>query len=109
MRAGELDRRVSLRRYTVKKDAFNADVPSWPEFACVRAAKTDVSDGERLRAAEQGASVTTRFKIRWSRLAATLTARDRLECEGRAYDVVGVKEIGRREGLEITANRRGDA
>ncbi len=34
--------------------------------------------------------------------------KDRVRFEGRVYDIVGVKEIGRREGLEITAVARPD-
>jgi SPP1 family predicted phage head-tail adaptor len=110
MQAGPLDRRVTLLRLRPgARDAMNAPVELWDELATVRGSKTDVSDAEKLRAAQAGATITTRFRIRWSQLAKGLTAKDRLSCEGRTYDVSGVREIGRHEGLEITGNARGDA
>lgn len=109
MKAGALDRRLTLRRAAVEKNEFNEDERTWADFATVWASKEDVKDAERVRAAQTGASLTTRFRIRWSALASTVTAEDQLTCEGRLYAVVAVKEIGRREGLEITATAQADA
>jgi SPP1 family predicted phage head-tail adaptor len=108
MRAGELDRRLTLFRAVRATDALNAKVTSWSRLATVAAAKADVSDAERIRAQQAGVAHTTRFRIRWSSCAAQLLAGDRVRCEGRDFEVVGLKELGRREGLEITANARGD-
>lgn len=108
MQAGKLDRRVTLRRFTTSKDAFNADVPTWGDLATVWASKDDVSDAERNRAAQVGASVTTRFQIRYSDAVADLGPKDQLICEGRTYAISAVKELGRRSGLEITASARTD-
>lgn len=108
LRAGDLDRRLRLQRLTFMKDSFNADVPVWSDILEVAASKLDVSDAERLANAEVGAVVTTRFRIRWSPEVADLSAKDRGICEGATYEITGVKELGRREGLELTAARRGD-
>jgi head-tail adaptor len=74
----------------------------------VWAEKLDISDGERLRGEQVGASITTRFRVLYSPVYADLNAKDALLLEGRRYDIVGVKEIGRREGLEITATATTD-
>lgn len=108
MRAGELDRRLTLCKAVRTKGDLNATVTDYPELATVWASKADVSDAERIRAQQAAAAHTTRFQIRWSPMAAQLVALDRVECEGRVYEVTGVKEIGRRDGLEITADARGD-
>lgn len=108
MRAGDLNRRVALERHGVARDEWNNPIEGWGPLATVWASKTDVSDTERLRAAEVGSTLTTRFVIRWSRTVADLNAKDRLTCEGLAYGIVGVKEIGRREFIEITASARSD-
>jgi len=109
LRAGDLDRRVELQRLVVTRDRMNAPVQNWSTLAEVAASLFDVSDAERLSNAEVGASVTTRFRIRWSPDVADLNAKDRLVCEGAVYAISGVKQVGRRDGLEITAARRGDA
>lgn len=108
MRAGELDRRLTLRRRTVEANAANEDVETFIDLATVWASKKDVSDGERVAAMQVGSEITTRFQIRWSADWSDLNPKDRCACEGREFEVVGVKEIGRREGIEITAVARTD-
>lgn len=103
MRAGALDRRVTLRHATITKDEYNANVETWADLATVWASKADISDAERVRAQQTGARVTTRFQIRWNTTVSALTTRDQLVCEGRTYQVAAIKEMGRRSGLEITA------
>lgn len=107
--AGDLDRRIQFRRATLqdgplgRKEVFaDHGTPVW-------ASKRDVSDGERVRAAEVQAQITTRFVVRWSSFSAALTPKDRLVCGGLEYDISGIKEIGkRRTYLEITAATRVD-
>ena len=106
--AGSLDRRVRLERATSQANAFNEPVQTWTPIATVWASKKDVSDRERLASAQVGASLTTRFQIRWSSLVADLNSKDRLVCEGRTYEIAAVRELGRREGLEISATARAD-
>lgn len=53
-------------------------------------------------------TLTTRFVIRWSKTVTDFNTKDRLVCEGLEYGVVGVKELGRRQYLEITAAARSD-
>lgn len=106
--AGDLDRRVQFRRATLVDDGFQ-QVETWGNHGNpVWASKTDVSDGERWRAGEVGASITTRFVVRSSTFTRDLTPKDRLICDGPEYDISGIKEIGRRDRLEITASVRVD-
>ncbi|QDP57384.1 MAG: putative head completion protein [Prokaryotic dsDNA virus sp.] len=110
MDAGRMDRRITLERFTeVGRDAFNDPIMDWaPICPPVWASKEDIRDGERWSAQEVGAEVTTRFQVRWSSAVADFNPKDRVLFGGRVYDVVAAKEIGRREGLEITANARAD-
>ena len=106
MDAGALDRRVQVRRAGLVDDGFG-QVEAWADHgAPVWAAKKDISDGERFRALAVAANVTTRFQLRLSAFTAGITPADRLVCEGREYDISGIKEIGRRVGLEVTATAR---
>lgn len=108
MRAGPMDRRITIERYGVTYNDDNEPVSAWTELAKRWASKQDVSDGEKIRAAEVGATVTTRFQLRWDSVTETITATDRLVYDGQVYEIEGTKEINRREGIEITASRQND-
>lgn len=102
--SGALDRRITLlRRGETGKDAWNNPILDWAPLATVWAAKRDVSDEEKLRSSQTLATLTTRFRIRWSSVVKDLNPKDRVRFDGRDYAIAAVKEIGRRVGLEITA------
>ena len=108
VRSGPLDRRVTIQRATVTVDDFGGETTAWSDVATVWGSKTDVPDGERWRAAEVAATITTRFQIRWSADVSSVSPKDRLYCEGRTYDISHIKELPRRVGLEITARARAE-
>lgn len=108
MRAGELDRRITIDQAVTANNALNEPIQTWISLATVWAKVTPVSDGERMRASEVSAQITTRFLIRWSSAMSEVTPKDRVVYAGRTYDIFFVKEIGRREGIEISAAARAD-
>lgn len=108
MKAGSLDRRITILRASVSRNSFNEELPTWNPMATVAAGAVPVSDGERQRAGETLATSKYRFTVRHSAMAATVDPRDRIKFEDRLFDVNGVKEIGRREGYEITATARAE-
>lgn len=109
MRAGQLDRVVTIRRKTISRDGFNSSVAAWADLVTIRASRPDVSDAERQRAAQVGATITSRFQVRRAEVP-DLTAQDQLVCDGRTFAIVGVKEVGGRfEGWEISAAAQADA
>jgi SPP1 family predicted phage head-tail adaptor len=105
MQAGKLDRRIAVERATTAKNDFGEEVPTWAPLSTVWAQVLPISDQERWRASEVSATVSTRFRIRWG---LGVTAEDRIVYEGRVYEISGVKELGRREGQEVTAAARAD-
>ena len=107
--AGALDRRVRIERRSGQTNGFGETIETWLDMGAVWASRWDVSDSEQMKAAELGGAVTTRFKVRYSSLTETIGARDRLRSEGRVYEVTGVKQIGRREIIEITTVVRTEA
>ena len=106
--AGKLDRKIVLQRFTSTRDEFNEPVLTWATLATRSASYEPLSDGERFRAGETAANASARFVIRYSAAAADLDPKDRLTFEGVTYEIVRVKEIGRREGIEITTSVRAD-
>jgi len=105
MEAGTLDRRIIIQRAQITTDASGGEVETWLPHLAVWASVEPILDGERWRAAEIAAHVTTRFVIRWG---AGVTVEDQVVYEGRVYDIEAIKEIGRREGQEITAAARAE-
>lgn len=109
IRSGELDRRIIIMRAAVEDDGLSSVPGAMAALATRWAKKTDVSDGERIRASEQGQEITSRFLVRDDSVTRTITGKDMLVCEGRTYAISGTKEYGgRRVGIEITATARPD-
>lgn len=108
MGAGAFDRRIRFRRAKLEDDGLST-VEVWADHgAPVWASRRDISDAERWRAGEVQAHVTTRFVVRSSAFTRGIDPRDRLICDGREFEIVGIKEVGRRDRLEITAAARAD-
>lgn len=109
MKAGKLDRRILIEKKAVVQNDLGEEVETWTTLATVWGSKQDISDGERVAAAEVSATITTRFRIRYSSAVAVVNPGDhRLSYDGKIWDIWGVKEIGRREGLELTAAARAE-
>lgn len=107
MNGRKLDRRVTIERAAMTDDGFG-QVETWSALVTTWASKRDVSDAERIRAGSVSAEITTRFWLRWRSLTASVTPKDRLVHEGRVYNIFSVKEIGRRQWIEITGAARAD-
>lgn len=108
MDAGKLDRKIVLQRFTSTTDDYNEPVKTWSTLATRAASFTPISDGERFRAGETAATASARFVIRYSSAVADLNPKDRLTFEGDTWQILHVKQLGRREGLEISATVRAD-
>lgn len=108
MQAGKLDRRIRLERFTETRDKANAPVKTWALLATRWASYEPMSDGEKFRASETAANASARFQIRWSQAVSDLNPKDRLIFEGVTHEIIRVKELTRREGLEITTAARAD-
>ena len=108
MQTGKLDRRVRLERFTETRDEYNEPVETWALMATRSASYEPLSDGERFRAGETAANASARFQIRWSTQVADLNPKDRLIFGGVTHEIIRVKELNRREGLEITTAARAD-
>lgn len=109
MKAGPLDRRVTIERaQTVQDPGSGQEVETWHGFPPVSASWRRASARETLASAEVSAAVSDVFEIRWSPVVADLNPKDRLIYDGRTYDIVEATEIGRRVGIRIGAVARAD-
>ena len=102
---GKLDKRVRLERATVTEDARGAEVKTWAPLKTVWAQRMQQRPFEAWRAGGTAAELETAWRIRWGSEWGDLSPQDRLRFPatdaGAVYEIIGVTEIGRREGLEI--------
>jgi SPP1 family predicted phage head-tail adaptor len=105
MRAGQLDRRISLLTATESKDASGGPVESWAVTSTTWAKCTDLAAREFIAAGQTNAEITTKFLIRYR---TGITPAMRVRWRERDYDIVAVQETmaGRIDGLEILARAR---
>jgi len=118
--AGKLDRRVEILSTgaLAQANAFQADAfqphsstqsasgaisTTWQAVATVWAECLPGPGREGFGPDQRAAYNATRFRIRYRE---NVTPLNRLRCGGREYDIHGVQEIGRREGLEMLAEAR---
>ena len=107
--AGVRDRLITIDQKSYTLDVLGGETITWTSLGSRWADVKPVRDSERFGAAEAVATITHRFTILWdATLWAALDATCRLTFESVVYSVVAVKEIGRREGIEISATARAD-
>lgn len=100
MRAGKLDRQVTVQRLTeTGRNGVNEPLMTWADVAIVWAQQRPDRGSERFAAAQvSGTSVMT-FHIRYMD---DLSTKDRLIYEGTIFEIIAPpREIGRRVVTEI--------
>jgi SPP1 family predicted phage head-tail adaptor len=102
MEAPRLDRRVELRHLVLTRNSTTGEqVESWPTaYATVWAGKRDMRGREFFAAQQVNSDITTIWQIRYR---TDVLATDRLVVDGLDYNITGIAEIGRRDGLELQA------
>jgi hypothetical protein len=90
-------------------------IPTWSKLVSNRPAEyRPVRGEERFTAPQFLASEQVEFAVHWSSDLATLNPKDRViypaasSAPGSVYEIMGVLEIGRREGLRIMTARRAE-
>lgn len=117
MRAGRLDRRVAVQRYTSSSSPSGEPVAGWSMIGTARSAsKSAVTGIERYGSQQLEAKEQVEFRLRWAADLADLRPADRIiepasdvaepVPERSIYDIFAVLELGRREGLRVLATRR---
>lgn len=99
MKAGKLDRRVTLERATTENNSSGEPVETWAEVVTVWAELVPVSARERFSGDAVRASNLYVFRIRH---LDGVDSKMRLKFEDRYYRILGVLPIGRMETLELT-------
>ncbi|UWR59110.1 phage head closure protein [Phaeobacter inhibens] len=98
IRAGKLDRQITIERVAKTLAVTGAESKTWAPVATVRAELVQRSADEFLTGfgvAESGNAV---FRIRF---LPAITPADRVTCDGVTYDINEIAELGRQRGLEL--------
>jgi SPP1 family predicted phage head-tail adaptor len=98
MRAGKLDKTISIDRLSRTVNDYGTEVEAWTPVTTVRAQLVQSSTEEFMRSAGSIAETAVVFRVRFRD---DLTTSDRVTHRGQAYDVKEIKELGRREGLDL--------
>lgn len=127
MRAGPLDRLITIQRNTPTPGEDGHPSDSWSSVGALRrhASMRPVRGDERFTTPQYVALEQIEFRIRYAVAVSALTPLDRIiypaltEAESgssppvmietrRIHDILAVHEIGRRDGLQILTARRAD-
>lgn len=102
LRAGSFDRIITIERQipTGDEDVFGQPLSEWRPIASMWASKTHKSEDEAFAAEQRYAVRVVTFTLYWSN---DIRETDRLICDGLRYGIKGIREIGFREGLQISA------
>src|SRR5262245_10310740 len=104
MRAGTLNRRVTLQRATETVMPSGSVTTAWTELKTVWAELVDATANEATAGFAEAETIKRTFRIRWLPDVEITTA-DRLTYAGGAYNIRDVHEIGWRVGLELRCER----
>lgn len=106
MRAGKLDRRITLQSATEARDSSGSVISTWTDVATLWAGRRDTLGSERILSGAETAVADAVFVIRWQ---PGVTAKLRVVDEaGDAWDIIAPPtELGRRDALELTCRRVG--
>jgi len=94
--------RITIQQWADDSPAYNAagePSGSWATYRTVWAEKVEASGREILQSGLQGVTDTV-FRI-W--FDADVTYKMRISLDSTTYEIVGLKELGWKEGLEIAA------
>lgn len=101
MKAGRLDRRITIQELTVSRDEYGDAEQTWSAHLTDIAAQViPLSGREEYFGAQVNAKATHRFNVRWrSGIEPTM----RILFDGKCWDIERIDEMGRRDGLAIYA------
>lgn len=103
MRAGQLDRVITIQRSTSEIDEYGNPAATWSDIATIRAQLVQASTEEFIRGYGASDETAIIFRTRFLEVGPA----DRIVFDGANHNIKELKEIGRRRGLEIRTVRLG--
>ncbi|WAJ26276.1 phage head closure protein [Antarcticirhabdus aurantiaca] len=104
MRAGKLDKTITIERSAASVDEYGTPSEGWSPVATVRAQVIQATTEEFMRSFGQASEAAAVFRIRH---LDGITPGDRVTYQGRPFDIKEVKELGRRAGIDLRCVAQG--
>lgn len=98
MRAGQLDRSITIQRFTTVIDDYGVSHETWADVATVRAQLIESTVEEYQRAYGEGSNTAVIFRIRHRD---DIGLEQRVLYQDKALNIRDIKEIGRLRGFEL--------
>lgn len=99
--AGKMDRSIAIQAPTFSAaNKYNEKVAVYATFATVWGEKVELSGSQQLLAQQNTNVKITRFRIYWR---SDVNDTCRLVVDGETYGISYIAELGRRQGLLLTA------
>jgi SPP1 family predicted phage head-tail adaptor len=105
MRIGLLDRRVTIQSLSTAPDGSGQEVETWTAVATVWMRVRPFRGSERFLAQQVVGKAVTTFEARYR---SDVTVKNRLLYDGKNWDIADVRQIGRKERMELDATARSD-
>ena len=98
MRAGKLDKTITIERSAATVDSYGTPSEGWNPIATIRAQVIQSTTEEFMRSFGQTSETAVVFRIRH---LGGIGPSDRVTFDGQAFDIKEVKELGRRAGFDL--------
>lgn len=109
IRAGSLDRVITIQRNTPVQDDIGEYIDSWANVTDLRARVLTTLGGRNQDTFEDDQELPQgQIRLR-TRFLADLTTNDRLLFEGVTYDIISLAPFRRHEGWDVLAKKDIDA
>jgi SPP1 family predicted phage head-tail adaptor len=102
MKAGKLDRRITIQVKTATRDNFGAEIIAYNTLATVWAEVLPISGREYFTASQFVPEAQFRMRIRFRE---DFDETAQILYDGTVYDILYIAEIGRADGLEILVKK----
>lgn len=110
MKAGKLDRRITVQRQGPAVDDGYTTQPGALTDYCIRWASWKPANGrETFESQGNEAKAGGTFWLRYDGLTSAILATDVVLFEGRTWEIKAVQQLGRREGVELIVVAGDDA
>ena len=103
MRAGLLDRRITLQQPTETQSDSGEIISTWSDVATVHAQLVNLPGSERFAYQQTIGRAFMTLRMRYSSITKQITVKWRVVMDGRALDIADVRETRTREEIQIDA------
>jgi SPP1 family predicted phage head-tail adaptor len=102
MKAGKLDKRVTIKVKSATRDSYGAEIIGWSTLATVWAEVTPISGREFFVASQFVPEAQFKVRIRYRE---DFDETAKITYDSADHDILYIAEIGRQEGLEVLVKK----